>query len=73
MSSDCTSGDFKTDLLCELESAILAIVSGQASSYAIGSRNFTYQNINDLIAIRDKIIAQSSGNIFINKATFRDC
>jgi len=71
--SDCTSGNFKEDLICELETAILAIVSGSAQSYTIGSRNFTYLNLNDLIALRDKMLAQTNGNIYINKATFRDC
>jgi hypothetical protein len=73
MATDCTSGSFESNLLCELERAILAIVSGQAQSYAIGSRNFTYQNLNDLMAIRDKVKEQQCGGIFINKATFRDC
>lgn len=73
MASDCTGGNFNQNLLCELEYAILAIVSGQSASYSIGSRSFSYHNLNDLINMRDKIKAQACGSIYINNATFRDC
>lgn len=66
------SGDyFKHQLLATVEDAILQLVSGKVSSYAIGSRNITYNNLNDLIALRDKLRSELCGGIQINVATFK--
>jgi len=72
MSSDCT-GDFRVNLLIHVEAAIIELVSGGSASYSIGSRSFTYINLNDLIALRDKIKDELYGGIAINYATFKDC
>jgi len=71
MSSDCT-GDFRINLLAEVEAAIIRLVGG-AASYSIGSRSFTYSNLNDLMALRDKMKDELYGGIAINYATFKDC
>lgn len=72
MSSDCT-GDFRYILLTEVEAALIRLASGDAASYSIGSRSFTYNNLNDLIKLRDKLKDELYGGIAINYANFRDC
>lgn len=71
-STSYVSGDtFRYELLKKVELAIYSIVDGGAASYTIGSRSFTYNNLNDLIALRDKLKSELCGGISINIATFR--
>lgn len=71
--SDCTSGTELENLLCEVNAAIRAIVTGNTQSYGIGSRNLTYLSLSELMDMRKVLMAEIDGSIFINKATFRDC
>lgn len=47
--------EFRKAVLNEARSAYIDILKGRAQSYAIGSRNITKHNLNDLLGIIEKM------------------
>lgn len=45
-------------LLDQIDGAITALVSGGVSSYSLGNRSLTYQNLSELYKLRDETEAR---------------
>lgn len=45
-------------VLEKIENAIEALIDGNVSSYSLGNRSLTYQNINDLYRLKDETEAR---------------
>lgn len=56
----------KLILLCKVENAIAGLLTNNTAEYQIGSRRIKKNNLNDLIALRDKLKAELYGGIQVN-------
>ena len=71
--NDCSGANltFACRMVCELENAIFQLTLGKASSYSIGSRSYTYLDMNTLLTMRDRFREEDDGSMYTDRKSTR--